>query len=80
MGEPDAESHRVGKRPQSSTSFLCGGIKGGLTRRNKERNKEERGSSSAQLWQGLTCARCMALAVCACRDLLFGRHDLVPFL
>lgn len=48
--------------------------------RNKERNKEEHGSSSAQLWQDFTCVLCVAVAACACKDSRLGRHDLAPFL
>lgn len=70
-----------GKEAPELYFFLMGRNKAGaLARRSKERNKEERGRSSAQLWQGSTCVRCVALAAYACRDLLFGRHDLAPFL
>lgn len=36
--------------------------------RNEGRNKEEHGSSSAQLRQDFTCMLCVAVAACACKD------------
>lgn len=48
--------------------------------RNNGRNKEEHGRSWAQLWQDFTCILCVAVAACACKDSLLGRHDSAPFL
>lgn len=53
--------------------LLCG-------EKKKGRKKEEHGSSSAQLWQDFTCMLCVAVAACACKDSLLGRHDLAAFL